>query len=382
MIGWSDILTARPAIATLNAIDRFRAAQSWPGNGVSLLWLVLFAAGAGMVAALITAYVMRRRTAHLVDGAVFDAEAEHRGLSSDESRTLRRMAGLASVRRPTAIFTVPEAFARGESRLLAHRSFHTLSNPGKNHVRTQLRLLREKLGFNRNDLVGQDRPVLVEALAAGLRLEAVLPDAAEIIEVDIIAVAPTELIVRPTKWAPIAAGQQWQMRYAHGPMVWEFDATVLQDNGEQVVLHYDPHVRFINRRRFRRIEAVLPGLLANFSFVSEGQIAQPRFVPAVIVEFGGPGLLMVKTSFRCDVGDKVLIVVKFHPDHAVQAVAKVRRVATTPGGLKNIGLEMISLSERDIATLISETAQAGRLADGIDNESAPDATPAMAGMER
>ncbi len=359
MFGCWNIHIAWPGlIAQLDAADRFRAVRGL-SSGAGWIWLVPIAGVISVIGVLVAVFFARRQMAERTERTLFETHATHRGLSDAERNCLLQVSEAIGIKQASSIFTLPNAFGRGEEQLLG-QVVAGMSEVESNRMRMQLASLREKLGFT--GTVGQkaDRPSLVDTLTTGSHLKAIHADTGEDLDVIVVSVAAAELTVSPVGAAKMAAGQQWIMRYSYGPTIWEFDATVVTCGQEEMVLHYVGEVRFVNRRRYRRTETALPAKVCSYGFTHDTGDAEPQFTPATVVEVGGPGVMLVETTHSAAVDDKMLIVVKFRSHSVVQSLAKVRWTSRSPSGLTTLGLEMIGLSDRDLNTLTHESTLAQR----------------------
>lgn len=356
---WNITIAHPGLIATLSAAERYRALNGLPSGG-GLVWWILIASGLLTGAALLAVVVIRRRNAHHVDHAVFDAHATHRGLSAAERQCLLQLTKAAGVKQAHSVFTLPTVFGRGEHLLLSQIGDVGVSEPQRSAMRVHLAALREKLGFTGQSVNRGDRPALVDTLTKGSHLKGIKSDAGDVMDMIVSRVTAVELTVHATGQADLAPGQQWTLRYYHGPTIWEFDSTILSHDEKETVLHYRDEVRFVNRRRYLRTETVLPATISDYGFFKGDGNIKPQFTQAMVVEVGGPGLMLIETTYPADVDDKVLIAVKFRAHSVIQALAKVRWTDKTPSGLTTLGLELIGLSDQDLSTLIHESTLAQR----------------------
>jgi len=355
---WNIYVSWSPLVAQIDAADRFRAVQNLTSS-TSLIWAVPIAAVISVLGVVLAVSFARRQMAARNDRVLFATHATHRGLSDAERQCLLQVTEAVDIKQASSIFTLPRAFGRGEEQLL-RQGAASMSEADRNRMRTQLASLREKLGFTGRTGQKSDRPSLVDTIETGSHLTAVHPDTGEVTDVTVAGMASAELTIHVAGAANVQPGQQWILRYSHGQIIWEFDATVVAHADGKAVLHYCGEVRFVNRRRYRRTETALSAQICDYGFASGNDDSQPQFSPATVVEIGGPGLMMVETTHSAAVDDKVLIIVKFRNRSVVQSLAKVRWTGRSLGGLMIMGVEMIGLSDRDLNILIHESTLAQR----------------------
>lgn len=355
---WNIHVSWSPLPAQIDAADRFRAVQDLSGGG-NLIWLVLIVVGISVVGVLAAVYYAGRQMAGRNERALFDTHATHRGLSDAEKQCLLKVSEAAGINAPSSIFTLPTVFTRGEEQLL-RQGAASMSQADRNRTRMQLASLREKLGFAGRTGQKGGRPSLVDTIETGSHLKAIHADTGEVLDVSVADMASAELTIHVADGADIQPGQQWILRFSHGQTIWEFDATVVAHADGKAVLHYCGDVRFVNRRRYRRTETALPAQICDYGFASSNDDLPPQFCPATVVEIGGPGLMMVETTYSAAADDKVLIIVKFRSRSIIQSLANVQWTSHSPGGLTTLGLEMIGLSDHDLNVLIHESTLAQR----------------------
>jgi hypothetical protein len=90
-------------------------------------------------------------------------------------------------------------------------------------------------------------------------------------------------------------------------------------------------------------------------FGEDAEQETPEFVPAKVVEMGGPGLLVLQSSLEVRMGERILITIRLAKDRLVQASGRVRREsADTPDG-RLMAIELIGLEPGEMAELVRQT---------------------------
>jgi hypothetical protein len=176
-------------------------------------------------------------------------------------------------------------------------------------------------------------------------------------------------------------------------------------------------VRFNDRRRFPRVSVNKAAFIMRFPFSSmlisddseqdsmegvsntAGQSWKPpEFVPAVVTELGGPGLL-IETPFEVRVGERVVVILKMSdeltlnslgnsrdislrraleqkekstPLRIIEDIGEVRRISHIQDGL-SIAVELTGLRNADLNELIQETELSSQNA-GVRTDTGPTKT--------
>jgi len=169
--------------------------------------------------------------------------------------------------------------------------------------------------------------------------------------------------------------------------------------GNILVLKYSDDIRFNDRRRFPRVSVNKAAFIMRFPFSSmlisdyseqdamegvpnaAGQSWKPpEFVPAVVTELGGPGLL-IEAPLEVKVGERVVVILKMSdeltlnslgnsrdislrraieqkekstPLRIIEDIGEVRRISHRQDGL-SIAVELTGLSNADLNELMHET---------------------------
>jgi len=340
-------------------LGRWGAARSHIESGGSsgTVWILvalglLCLVGVGiLVAALSGARQQARRTRQ------FHARAKELGLSDKENRMLRALVRHAGLRQPMSVFTSADAFDRGGGLLLATDAMTQAPAPQREAAEAVLNRLREKLGFRRalaepkpgeaivgdvpaNTLVHVFRPRLRDYLDA--RVADTVEDGAQ------LEVVTEELI-------PHEFGEEWEIRFSDGRLLWEMNASVTRHDGLRVFLKLAGTARSVNRRRFVRTPTNRPAYMTPFNFERrDADPDPPVFQPAALVEIAGPGLKL-ESLMDAGVGDKVLVGIQFGGGRVLQGQAAVRRAEVSDSGLVALAVEMLGLTTSEVAELARET---------------------------
>ena len=345
----SASMQSAPPMATLDAISsRLSGAAGdvdpWKIGFIVLLCIVM----------LVAAVLVYRHIMQIKQGSgAFVRECYRLGLTPEERDVLRLIAELAGMKHVEVIFTVDVAFGEGASALMNSHQVVSLGEQGRLYVGSLVDSLREKLGFQmsagENTITSSKKlplsaPVCLEQRGDSTEHEAVIAH-----------ITPTELIIRPNSPISVSSDDVWIVRYAQGGSIWEFDVMGghVRFDGT-IAFNHSESVRFINRRRFPRVEAQREAMVASFPFHADQKLAAPGFVPAQLTEIAGPGF-RINSSLALDVGDRAIAMVKLLDGRIAQSVARVRRSTRGRDGKWTLVLECQGLSHSEVAVLARET---------------------------
>jgi len=308
----------------------------------------------------------------------FREMAEQHKLSSEEFEILEQVAFRCRLKRQEAIFTLPEVFESGLSKLMQERFSAEGSAEDRKKLNETVFSLKGKLGFvksaasfgayNKNS-----RELNSRQISVGSKMSLALKSAPEGERLEVTVAGNDEYQITAEFAEPVscAPGDVWDVRYEMGSMTWEFEAITMTCEGGRLELNHSDQIRCGNRRRFGRISVSRPALVALFDVMRNGQSPEaPEFVPAEITEISGPGL-RVRAGLEVEVHDRLLVVFKADDGMVIQDIAEVRGLRDEDAGA-SIALELVGLNERAINELVRLTnSQAGQ----ADAESEPELKP-------
>ena len=347
----------RPLMSEVSAVERWRGMRSFTSSTGELsgwVWWVLIILVLALAAVVAIAVVWKYGRMHRL-AAEFRRKGDDAGLRMEETKLLRHIAKLSGVKNSATIFTSYDAFNRGIDLLMHSAKVAAMSEAMCANLNTMLESLREKLGFRQTFDDGSKAVSSSRQIASGSRVHITRPDGLSPVEATVASTGPSEFLVEADEPLVGHFGQVWVVRCPVGSMAWEFDATVIRSDAGRIALGHSQDIRTINIRRFPRIATNKPAQVALFPFSEEtSDIQAPHFVPAVVVEIGGSGLL-VEMPVQAHVGERIIIVLKLNEKCQVQAVGKVRRAFTDEHGSAMAAIEMIGLNSDEMAELISET---------------------------
>ena len=402
-------------VLSLTPLERLKAMGSRLGtNFMEANWFVPAAliAITGLTAILVVVSYYRSVQSRKTSTHLFGEYAHKGGLSRHENEILLKVAHKAGLKQSEAIFTMPDAFESGATKMMEESL--SRQNDGENkHLKTELSFLREKLGFQKKSLTAIGSPTKLRKLSSrqipgGKKLHITRRKTRDLTDMEstVIKNNDVELTVNLTMQLETTPGEFWRVHYYFGASVWEFDTSVVSCSGDILVLNHSDDVRFVNRRRFVRVPVNKPAYVARFPFTTMVSLngdrvktavgakpllsgaanlswGPPEFVPAVVTELAGPGL-RIELPLDVKTGERVLVVFKLNgrdsqgsiPEGAdktaakiIEDVGEVRHSKPIANGF-SIAVELTGLSDSDINELIRAT-NAASLTTRADNQNTP-----------
>ncbi len=353
----------------VSAVDRWKGARSFTSSAdksSGWVWWVLIILALALSAVVVIAAVwkygrMRRKAAE------FRRAGDEAGFRDEEIKLLMHIARLSGVKNIATIFNADGVFNRGVGRLMHSAKVAAMSEAMCANLNTMLGSLRKKLGFEQIIDDGTKAISSSRQIAPGSRVYIIQPGGVGSVEATIVSTGDSEFLVEAGEPLIGHFGQVWVVRCPVGSTAWEFDATVIRSDIDGVTLGHSADIRIINLRRFPRIATNRPAQVAMFPFSEDTpDLQSPHFVPAVVVEIGGSGLL-IEMPMRAQIDEKTIVVVKIDERRRIQGVGKVRRTFTDENGNEMVAIELVGLNSDELAELVCETnIAANRRKTGID----------------
>ncbi|MHC4758845.1 MAG: hypothetical protein ACYTE8_09320, partial [Planctomycetota bacterium] len=362
-------------VMTLTPIERLEAARrldSTPASTEKLfMYLGIIAVSILTIMLFVISFERRTRERKKTSNA-FKNYARRKGLSEDERKILMRIAKIAGLKRTASIFTMSSAFDRGATAVI-EKSFSNQDPEYGKRLRSEIAFLREKLGFQKRQIdntawMSEPEKLTTRRVPVGKKLYLSKKENRTKPQVDgsVVKIDDVNIMIQFDSPVDFQAGDLLCVNYYFGVSAWEFDSSVISCDGNTLVLSHADRIRYINRRRFLRVQVEKPAYIAHypfdkiFSFRTEiNQIIEdepshverhisdkiwgvPEFVPGMITEIAGPGL-RIKTPLELKTGEKVLVVFKLneirekdtssengqiHTVRVVEGVGQVKHVTT------------------------------------------------------
>ncbi|MBW8039378.1 MAG: hypothetical protein FVQ85_05210 [Planctomycetes bacterium] len=384
----------------LTPVEIWKAAGEYNSSFMTQRWFILIG-----IIFIITLTVLlllvsfnRSRQERNSSDQLFIEFAEKRGLTVRERQILIGIAYKAGLRRSESIFTMVTGFDRGVAKMIEESLTDLQATEESKQLKTELSFLREKLGFKKRQFMSAGSSAKLAKFSSrqipvGKKVHITrrqTPDSGEI-ESTVVKNTDNELSFQLTETVKITFGEFWCVRYYFGSSVWEFDASVVSYDGNILVLNHNDNVRFINRRRFLRVQVKMPAFIACFPFekssIENSHISKnefgvdhdlvetsaatwgpPEFVPAVVTELAGPGL-RIESELEVKTGERILVVFSLEQEQdsvpanrgkdptvlkIVEDIGKVRHTKSIHNGM-SIAVELTGLSDSDTNELIRAT---------------------------
>jgi len=158
----------------------------------------------------------------------------------------------------------------------------------------------------------------------------------------------------------LRVGEACALRQVRGQVRWEFNVSITEPLEGLAVARLigEPHTT--NLRQFARVATRRTARVARFPFRSEeGAGKLPQFITGTLAEIAGPGL-RIKAPIQLATSDRVLVVLEVGAGRSFQGLGQVRRFSPGDDGVAEIAVEMVGMTEGEIAELVKETNAAAR----------------------
>ncbi len=344
-------------LADSSALDRWEGVRKVDTGGIGamvLFWIVIAITVVAAVILVSTLVARSVRTARM--WARFELLTESLKLNAQQRKLLRYMAQLMELREPNSIFTSQGVFDQGVARLMQDARTARMPPKTRSFLGGLLDSIREVLGFsqfgdNLYDAIASSRQVV-----NGSVVYLVPPGASGSVPAKIIESSTLEFDVEMDRPLQLENGQQVRIRFPGGPVVWEFTTTVVSSRANKACFNHTEEIRAINRRRFPRVQTDKQAYLADFAFlVRNPRRETPEFLGGRLKELGGPGAVLLQSDITADIGDKVLVAIRFSQDLLVQGVARVRRKIKSHTDETYVAVELVGLDSSEMSELIRQT---------------------------
>ena len=172
---------------------------------------------------------------------------------------------------------------------------------------------------------------------------------------DVVIVESDEHVFKVSSDFAIDAcnGEVCVVKYRFGGARWEFESIVIDCSDGDLILHHSDNIRFVNRRRFLRVNTDYPAVIARFECSQAnqpGMMLAPDFRSARVLEMSGP---CVKIETNEDYRSRERVIVGFRIDDSIliQDLGEVRRCERYDD-VHMLIVELIGLDEESINKLV------------------------------
>ena len=332
-------------------------------NAENQVWFLVMMVSVALILSLLL--VLFRR--HNVEVAKqrsdkrFHLYADNKGLVTEECSILSKITERADVSQKETIFNAMAVFNRGAAKLMKERFSSGLDLEDRRRLNRRISDIREKLGFKKKSYSygvrsRKSKGLSSRQIGVGKKLSMVLSSnkGQERVDAVVISNDDVEFVVRAEFPQLCRIGDTWSIHYHFGASIWEFDALMIDHNGDRISLNHSDNIRFINRRRFLRVEVDRPGLISLFPVFSEvvEDFSLPKFNPARITEMSGPGIRL-ETDLEVIDGDRVLVLFRAEAGRMVGDIGIVRGYRGGEAG--SIGIELVGMGDKGVDELVRMT---------------------------
>ncbi len=309
---------------------------------------LLTAVVATIVAVLLRRWVGHRRQMQLD----FREQAERAGLGEEETNLLTYAARLGELRAPANIVVTEAVFQRCMHLLMQCHRVLSMFPDDKRKILSVINSAQLKLGFEGNSSLVSSRQIPEGAIIT-LTGSGILEPA----QVTIVSAQGWEIKAHASAESQdLVTGTHLRARYCRAGSVWEFDTELVLADGRDLTLAHALNVRFVNRRRFRRVRVDRPASLACYPFIVCKPHEPPVFHPARLIELGGTGLILeVEDMPSLAEKSRTLVLLEPRQGRSINGIAIVLRSETITSRKAHLVVELTDLSESDVSELVSET---------------------------
>jgi hypothetical protein len=349
----------------LNPLEKFQAARGWASTpGGSSLGTLLLLAVLIVAAAALSVMLYRRWQLERQQRRIFNRRCEQAQLTERERYVMRAITKVVRLRSPEVLFSAGEVFEGGVAKLRRSPRIKSMSDARRRDIDGLIDSLRSRLDFQKPlEWQGSEevRPEEgAEDIAEGDRLTVTGREGRGAFDVGVTEVGPDELVVQADAPLDCRPGETWEVCYSKAGRLLELDAPVLEVRQGTVRLARRGAPRLVNRRRFARAPTSRPVQVAKLPFLASDMDPAPKTpVSGELIEIAGTGLRL-KVPMDIRRGERVLLTLQFAKDDIIEAVGKVSRAVRDEGGRSVLIVELLGLTDQEIAKLIRETNAAVR----------------------
>jgi hypothetical protein len=206
------------------------------------------------------------------------------------------------------------------------------------------------------------------------------PGLIEPVQATIVSAQGWEILAQAgVRQMDLPAGTELNARYNRAGSIWEFATTLIHSEGRDLTLAHAKNIRFVNRRRFRRVKVDRPAIVAPYTFLTAGPHQAPVFHQARLVDFGAAGIVLeVDDPPAMPDKARVLVVMEPRQGRSISTIGMVLRRDEITSRRTMLIIELTDLSEADVSELVSETNLAAQQDQAPPNAPISQAGPAKA----
>lgn len=365
-LGMNILNAVGPILARSKALERWQGARTGVAEPADIPpWLnytlmVMTAVLVAMILTSLAVWVFRRWLGKIALPPALRPQKRHSAggsLAAADIDLLTRLFRKSGFIRPNLEFTFRYGLNAGVANYLASDDHADLPADQRQEIEERIEKLQKQFGAGPEDsgsvvLTTRDIPV-------GARIMVSHGGPRGDFDVIVLENSAMGLRVLPPFATDMANDSHWILRYFDGAKVWGFHSSVIGRNENELLLAHTGQMEVINIRRFARVPVNLSAHISRFSFRQMSGTDSPpalEFVPAEVVEIGGPGL-QLRTALSLRVDERILILLDFGKNGRIQTIGKIRReipsaLRTTRNGY---GVELVGLNPSQAAELMHLT---------------------------
>jgi len=348
-------------IAALTPAQRFQALRNFQ-NPNPLTDHRFITGGLILVGILLVLLILVHYWQRIVKGRSaktwFISLSKSHHLTWNEQKLLRQICHYADLVQIDAIFTMPDNFEKGVNELLNEKTLDIHADIEQ--LQAAVTVLRAKLGYGvQNSAINNGLAVAAitstRQISPGTKIRVNRRKNATSGWMDAVITGNSDgdfTAQLPVNLGQISSGV-WILQYDCGPIVLEFEAPVLNYQAGELSLGHTENIRVVSRRRFPRVPFESQALIALYQFDLGVEFDVPRFYKARVKQLAGPGML-VESTIKVSVGNRVLIIMGLPNGNFVQDVAIVRHVRPVDRGL-SIAVEITGAKGKEFDELVEAT---------------------------
>ena len=309
-----------------------------------------------IIVVLIRRWILQRRRMRIE----FQEQCERVGLGEEEVNLLTFAVKLVRLRSMVNIVLTEAVFHRCMHALVGCERVSQMSASDKSKILSVINSAQLKLGFE-----GSASLVASRQIPEGATITLTGPGIMQPVPATIISAQGWEIKAQATPVdVDLPTGASLTARYNRAGSGWEFPTTLIHAEDRDLTLAHAKSIRFVNRRRFRRVRLDRPAMIAPYSFLTAGTHQAPKFYQARLVEFGAAGIVIEAEDFPATADkSRVLVVMEPRQGRAINTIGIVLRSETITSRQSRMVIELTDLSETDVSELVSETNLADQQAE-------------------
>ena len=349
--GWGPLLAQ-------SAVDRWRGARAsaQADHGSTWMWTALLGALLLVFAAALVGLVIRRLRRDRRAWKLFAQQAKGHGFDAEQQEILTRIARLAGMRNPLAIFTVAQAFDRGAEGYLHSPAFTGRSGADQDWARLQIPELRSGMAYPQSGPGGNPDARNTRSLPAGTALTVFRPDRNELFDAEIISTNAVDMAVQAKRSTYCRTGELVLVQFSDGRQRYEFETTVVRARNGRILLDHNDQALPAESRRHVPIALRRPARIAKLPDDFD-TVERMDYFDARLIQVIGPRVTL-QSPVQAAVGQSLLVELDLGGAEFVQAPGVVSALphGQKPGKPVTYVVDLDGISEGDLQFMVRSAA--------------------------